>query len=271
MKSAKSIVKRVLGLVCLLVPMCAMAQAQVPFPQTTGVPTIIDSHQTSFQQQTHFLTFLGSYVPESPTTAAAYYKAIDPNGTKGSFPQWLKNAGFISDVSEWNPTGKQKFACALGTANGCDYPAGTHGFLRQPDGTIASFDAPGPGFAQALNSKGQIAGYYFDAATHGHGYLRQPDGNITPFDPPGSNYTEVYAINSGGQITGFFFDSANVVHGFVRHKDGTFTSFDPTGSSGTFAFAINSEGQITGYYVDAAAVTHGFLRHSCEVEDGSCE
>jgi len=106
MKSVKrSSVTTLLGIACLLVAVCAMAQ--VPFPQTTGVPTIIDAHQTSFQQQTHFLTFLGSFKPESAATAKAYYNAIDPLQTKRTFVQWLVNAGFIQDPSEWNPSGPQ--------------------------------------------------------------------------------------------------------------------------------------------------------------------
>jgi len=110
MKNVKtSFVKSLLGLVCLLVPMCAMAQTVVfPFPQNQGVPIIIDNvHQTPFQQQNHFLTFLGSFKPESAATAKAYYDAIDPNKSKRTFVEWLVNAGFIHDASEWNPTGPQ--------------------------------------------------------------------------------------------------------------------------------------------------------------------
>ena len=110
MKSTKrSFVKRLLGMACLLVSACAMGQTVVfPFPQNQGVPTIIDNvHQTPFQQQTHFLTFLGSFKPESAATAKAYYDAIDPNKSKRTFVQWLVNAGFIQDPSEWNPTGPQ--------------------------------------------------------------------------------------------------------------------------------------------------------------------
>ena len=99
------LVRASLVLLFLLVTMCAIAQ--VPFPQTTGVPTIIDAHQTSFQQQTHFLTFIGSFKPESAQSAAAYYDAIDPNRSKRTFQSWLVNAGFIQDPSEWNPTGPQ--------------------------------------------------------------------------------------------------------------------------------------------------------------------
>jgi len=78
------------------------------------VPTMFEPSYTPFQQETNFLTFLGSYVPENPTTATAYYKAIDPNNTKLTFPQWLKNAGFISDLSQWNPNGPQTLTSTPG-------------------------------------------------------------------------------------------------------------------------------------------------------------
>lgn len=58
-------------------------------------------------QQTNFLTFLGKYIPENPTTAKAYYKAIDPDNKKVTFTQWLVKAGFIGKESDWRPTGPQ--------------------------------------------------------------------------------------------------------------------------------------------------------------------
>jgi hypothetical protein len=110
----------VLVLVSLLVPVCAMAQ--IP-----GVPNVVSADKNKFQQQTHFLTFVGSYIGESAASAKAYYKAIDPNNTKATFPQWLVKAGFIQNEGQWHAFGKQKIACGLGPASGCDYPAGTYG------------------------------------------------------------------------------------------------------------------------------------------------
>src|SRR5712691_9423839 len=104
MKTIKSVVKTrlasvsVLVLVGLLVPVCAMAQS---------VPNIDAPNQTDVQAETHFLTFLGSFVPESPASAAAYYNAIDPTASKRTFTQWLVNAGFIGAGSQWRSTGQQ--------------------------------------------------------------------------------------------------------------------------------------------------------------------
>jgi hypothetical protein len=56
-----------------------------------------------------------------------------------------------------------------------------HGFMRYPNGTIATFDAPGAGtgagqgtFADCLNDEGVIGGMYFDANGAVHGFLRTP-------------------------------------------------------------------------------------------------
>jgi hypothetical protein len=72
-----------------------------------SVPAIDAPNQTDVQAETHFLTFLGSFVPESPASATAYYNAIDPNQKKRTFVQWLKSAGFIGQESDWRSTGAQ--------------------------------------------------------------------------------------------------------------------------------------------------------------------
>jgi len=71
------------------------------------VPTIDAPNQTDVQAENHFLTFLGSFVPESPASARAYYNAIDPTASKRTFTKWLVNAGFIGAESQWHSTGAQ--------------------------------------------------------------------------------------------------------------------------------------------------------------------
>jgi hypothetical protein len=66
-----------------------------------------------------------------------------------------------------------------------------HGFLRNPDGKIISFDAPGAGLgygldqgtvALSINDLGVIAGQYQDSNNTWHGFLRYPDGSFTTYD-----------------------------------------------------------------------------------------
>ena len=96
---------------------------------------------------------------------------------------------------------------------------------------ITRFDPPGSTatYARAINSDGQIAGYYTDAAGT-HGFLRHKDGTFASFDATGSTSTSALAINSEGQIAGVYTDAAGQAHGFLRQRDGTITPFDPTDS-----------------------------------------
>ena len=84
----------------------------------------------SFAPTAHAQTFTTFDVPDSRSTQAF---AINP-------------AGQITGIYE-------------------DISVGLHGFLRQPDGTIITFDVPGAGsgnglgtFGQAINPAGKIAG-----------------------------------------------------------------------------------------------------------------
>ena len=121
MRSIKNLGKTKLLFAVVLLALVATATV---VEQTTGVPNIFNSAETSFQSQTHFLVFTSSSTPgENAATSTAYYNAIDPTKSKRTFQQWLLNAGFISDASQWHPTGTQIIACDMGPENGCDMPA----------------------------------------------------------------------------------------------------------------------------------------------------
>src|SRR6516165_4998929 len=115
---------------------------------------------------------------------------------------------------------------SIGTAAVALNPAGTitgayadasvvsHGFLRAPDGTFTTIDAPGAGtgFGQGtnpfcINQAGAIAGDYIDASNVPHGFLRAPDGTFTTFDAPDAGTgafqgTYAFSINPAGAIAG---------------------------------------------------------------------
>ncbi len=159
-----------------------------------------------------------------------------------------------------------------------------HGLVRNPQGKLTTYDAPGagtgpgqgtgsPGTSRPLNQFGAIASYYTDASNVVHGYLRSPWGEITTFDVPGEGpqgigcYSDCsVGLNDWGAITGYYLDANNVYHGFVRSPQGKVTTFDAPGAdttpgsyNGTFPVSINDQGAITGYYLDAKNVNHGFL------------
>lgn len=84
---------------------------------------------------------------------------------------------------------------------------------------ITSFDVSGAlaTYARAINSEGQITGYY-DAGGGFHGFLRDQNGVFTSFDVPGSiGSTFALDINSKGQIMGMYSDSIRD-HVFIRER-----------------------------------------------------
>ena len=103
-----------------------------------------------------------------------------------------------------------------------------HGFVRNPNGTTTTFDAPGAGTGAyegtgcssdcptSLNDWGAITGNYIDANYVLHGYLRSPNGNIVTVDPSGSVYTWSSGISDSGSITGYYIAADGVYHGFLR-------------------------------------------------------
>jgi len=154
-----------------------------------------------------------------------------------------------------------------------------HGFLRDTNGAITTFDVPGAGtgpgqgtFSYAISQTGAITGYYFDSANVSHGFLRDRNGIITTFDVPGSGTgfqqgTYGGGFTPNGTIMGNYFDADNLSHGFLLDRNGAFTTFDapdaghvPGVDDGTYPFGINTKGAITGWYVDDADANHGFVR-----------
>jgi len=156
-----------------------------------------------------------------------------------------------------------------------------HGLIRNPNGTLTTFEVPGagtgmyqgtgcPGCYAGLNQWGTIAGIYTDANTVFHGFVRSPNGKFTTYDAPGAGTgsfqgTGCYSdcpvgLNNEGAIAGIYIDANYVYHGYLRSPAGNIVTVDPVGSIFTFPDGINDLGTIAGYYADSNGVYHGFLR-----------
>jgi hypothetical protein len=146
-----------------------------------------------------------------------------------------------------------------------------HGFVRYPDDSYATFEAPDAGrganqgtLVLSMNLEGATAGVYIDSSNVQHGFARSRNGEITSFDPAGSVYTmvcEETCLNLEGAITGYYSDASGVIHGFLRERDGNIMTFDAPGAVQlTLSASINIEGAIAGYYYDSKIVAHGFVR-----------
>ena len=179
-----------------------------------------------------------------------------PNSTKVSS---MKCAGFCGTTAYSNNN--------LGDIVGSytDDNIVPHGFLRNADGRIISFDAPGAGLgfglnqgtaAYSINDVGMIAGQFEDPNSVYHGFVRYPNGSFATFDAPsagaGANQgTLAFNINLQGATAGIYVDDNYVEHGFVRSPAGGITTFDPDGSTGTVVCeetCLNLLGAVTGFY-----------------------
>jgi hypothetical protein len=154
----------------------------------------------------------------------------------------------------------------------------SHGFLREPDGAIVTFDPPGMGvgggsggelgtFPTGINNRGDICGYYLDQ-TGSHGFIRSAQGQYRVIDDPDASpaSTAVYAISDAGAVVGGFTDTEAVpFHGFLREPDGSFITVDEPGAAGgSFCYGINIEREVVCQALvlqDNFFVGRGFIRY----------
>jgi hypothetical protein len=153
-----------------------------------------------------------------------------------------------------------------GAVTGVFYDASgnEHGFLREHDGTIATFDPKGAieTEPQAIDRKDVVTGQYMDKDYNIHGFVRVVDGTITSFDALSKGtYTNPTGINSYGLIVGQFAVGQGW-QGFERSRGGKIRTISVSGAYDTIATAINDVGEIAGGYSisqdDPAG--HGFVR-----------
>jgi len=144
-----------------------------------------------------------------------------------------------------------------------------HGFVRDANGHVTDFDAPGAStdcffgltFPQGINAAGEITGSYLDSACNSHGFLRRRHGAVTVVDIPGFiGGTFPETINDRGEIAGFGFDATGAGHGFVRDHRGVFATFDLPDVRDFGNMDINPAGVVVGFWLDGNLVAHGFRR-----------
>jgi len=156
-----------------------------------------------------------------------------------------------------------------------------HGFLRNPEGVIVTFDVPGAvngTFPNFISAEGDIVGGSMDANLQWSAFVRRHNGSVVTFTGPGACTVGVVAgcfgaagwlIDPYGRAVGSYEDTNFVTHGMIRDRNGAVTVFDVPGA-GTGAYqgtscpgcklAGNRWGALAGTLVDANYVNHGFLR-----------
>lgn len=173
---------------------------------------------------------------------------IDPHKfpTPGTFVSAINQAGVI-----------------VGWGNAFDiFDPRVHGFIRQVDGTITTFDVLNAesSFPRAINARGQIAGNWEDSTFNFHGFFRDVDGNTIDIDPPGAMETVIAGIDSKGRVAGTYSRGDDTSYAFVRDPDGTFTTIEVPDSRYATVVAMNPGGEIVGVFFDSGGNAHGWVR-----------
>jgi hypothetical protein len=135
-----------------------------------------------------------------------------------------------------------------------------HAFLRDNTGNVTSFDATDTSLttaATAINTSGQIAGWYVDTNDEVFPFLRDVDGTITPFTVAGGE-AHAASINDDGVIVGTAF-ADNYELAFERDAAGNISILSLPFNVGNIAVAINASGRVIGNYYDSRLVSHGWL------------
>jgi hypothetical protein len=184
-----------------------------------------------------------------------------PGDFNGTYPQSINDRGVITGGYQ-------------------DMNSVFHGFLRSPNGTLTTFDAPGAGTSSytgtsptSINDLEVATGWYTDANGFDHGFLRSPEGKFATFDAPnaGGYGTFPVAINLEGAIVGYYTDSNYVFYAFLRNPDGSIKTFagpgacDASTSTGCYANEatnINILGTVVGNYSDINFIGHGLIRRA---------
>lgn len=208
-------------------------------------PTMFASHQHGFIRQPDgkFLTIDagGADYPETTINAINALgqttgwcddfnkqsnDPLDPFALGHTALGFIRNAnGKVTRFNVLNATDTYPVALnALGQVAGSydivlsEFDVVHQGFLRQPNGKIVTFVAPGAGDStqvDAIDALGRVIGHFEDSNDQYHAFIRKVDGKITTFDVPGASSTVPTGVNAQGNIVGFWWDAELKQHGFV--------------------------------------------------------
>jgi len=145
----------------------------------------------------------------------------------------------------------------------------TQGFLRLVNGTFETISEPKNNTslypytnAYSINTKGEIAGTYYNTTTDLYTGFTYLNGRYTSYSvaglPSGSD-TYVYGINDEGETCGFYQtppDYATIP--FINEK-GTIVTFTIPNATEATCYAVNDKLEAAGYYYDGTTY-HGFIR-----------
>ena len=190
--------------------------------------------------------------------AAVHYTQFDITGACTLRPGGINSIGQISGY--WGD-------CGVGGG-------GYHGFLRDVDGTITTFDfgTLNDTFGCAINDSGQIVGLFAQAGSALTAtFIRNLDGSVVFYSAPNAispGGTSGCSINNSGTVAGTITQTGDPYGiGFIRDAGGNVTDIN-FGSLNEVRYqvAINNAGVVTGTHQTATDnVYHGFVRDTAGV------
>jgi hypothetical protein len=158
---------------------------------------------------------------------------------------------------------------------------GAHGFVQDVQGNITIFDVPGSDpeptngaqrgtVVEAINSSGEVTGWWSDAGNIRHGFTMDAQGNFFTFDAQGVgsypyNGTQAVSINDSGEVAGSAINSDEHSFGFTQSGSNVPVNFygpvgGPNDGYGPEVAKINVNGKIVGSYTDSYGHGRGFFR-----------
>jgi len=157
-----------------------------------------------------------------------------------------------SQLTGINNSGETTGVYDLGTLASAQCPGTSCGAISffHKNGLFTSFEnpsaAPGVTFAQSVNDRGQIAGFYQDTSGGVFGFLRRRDGSFKTiqFPVPG-NFSTAGQVNNSGVVAGEF--QTTFLQGYLAFGS-HFLSIDYPNSAISGLRAVNDRGEVAGYF-----------------------
>lgn len=174
----------------------------------------------------------------------------------------------IADAHSVNPAAINDKGQVAGTYEDASYAI--HGFLRQPDGTLATFDVADTrvtSFVTGLSAKGVVSGWWSDGIFI-NGFTRAVDGTITGFRAPRAQRTTVYGANAKNWLVGEWSQKAHTPAGpYLRKPSGRIEEFTvPDAAFGAYAVAVNALQTVAG---EVEVAPNGNSRAFVRTADGT--
>jgi hypothetical protein len=228
----------------------------------------------------------GNYVSENfPGSVQTQVTGLNDRGVTVGFWSSMNNASMVNDnTGFWErhglfhnadfPTGDGATPAVdqlLGVNDGdiavgfwTDAQGNNHGYTVNINSgrfnPVTDPRSPGASLtAAAINSWGDIAGFYTSPATGNTDGFLKAHGKFTDLAVPGASSTMALGVNDRGEVVGTY-TVGTAMHGFTwSSRCGFRTVDDPHGLGTTTINGVNDAGDLVGFYVDAAGNTDGML------------